>query len=126
MLRQGPVPAFVHGVIEYIAGVVFVLAPFVFGFEAGAAKAVSIVVGVGILVVTASSDLPTGLSKVIPVNIHVVVDFLLGALLVASPFLFGFSGDDAATVFFIVLGVGHLLITIATRFLSPHRERGSA
>ncbi|MDP8910527.1 MAG: hypothetical protein M3M94_00480 [Actinomycetota bacterium] len=123
MLRQGPVPAFVHGVIEYVAGAVFILAPFLFGFDSGAAKAVSIVAGIAILVVTASSDLPTGLSRVIPINIHVVFDFLLAAILVASPFLFGFSHDDAAMVFFIALGVAHLLITIATRFLPARGER---
>ena len=33
----------------------------------------------------------------------VVLDFLLVALLIASPFLFGFSGDGTATAFFIVL-----------------------
>jgi hypothetical protein len=42
--------------------------------------------------------------------------------LIASPFLFGFSGDGTAAPFFIGVGVGYLLLTIATRFI---RERPS-
>jgi hypothetical protein len=41
---------------------------------------------------------------------------VLAALLVALPFIAGFSGETAPTAFFIVLGVAHLLITIGTRF----------
>ena len=102
----------------------FIVAPFVFGFDSNAATALSIVVGVGVLVVTASSQLPTGLAKVVPVLLHAIIDFGLSALLIASPFLFGFSDEGSTTAFFIVLGVVHLLLTIGTRFLPA--ERGTA
>ena len=80
------------------------------------ATAVSIVVGVAILVITASSDLPTGLAKVVPVSIHVVLDFLIAAVLIAAPFLFDFADESAPTAFFIVLGVGELLASLGTRW----------
>jgi VIT1/CCC1 family predicted Fe2+/Mn2+ transporter len=123
MFKQGPVPAFVHGVIEYLAGALFIAAPFLFSFDDDTATAVSIVAGVVILVVTASTALPTGLIKSIPVQAHAVIDFLLAAVLIAAPFLFGFSDDGTATAFFIVLGVVHLLLTIATRFVSEEPRR---
>ena len=123
MFKQGPVPAFVHGVIEYLAAALFIAAPFLFSFDDDTATAVSIVVGVLVLVVTASTALPTGLIKSIPVQAHAVIDFLLAAVLIAAPFLFGFSDDGTATAFFIVLGVVHLLLTIATRFVSEERPR---
>ena len=121
MFKQGPVPAFVHGVVEYLAAVLFIAAPFLLSFDDDTATAVSIVAGVLILIVTASTALPTGLIKSIPVQAHAVIDFLLAAVLIASPFLFGFSDDGTATAFFIVLGVLHLLLTIATRFVSEER-----
>lgn len=121
MLRQGPLSPFLHGAVEYVAGIIFVAAPFLFGFESDAATAASIVIGIGILVVAASSEGPTGLAKVIPVAIHVVLDFAVVVVLIAAPFLFGFSDEGAPTAFFIVVGVAHLLVTIATRFL-PARE----
>jgi hypothetical protein len=119
MFKQGPIPVFVHGVIEYLAAALLIAAPFAFSFDSDTATAVSIVTGVLVLVVTASTALPTGLIKSIPVQAHVIVDYLLAGVLIASPFVFGFSDDGTATAFFIVLGVVHLLITIGTRFRSP-------
>ena len=122
-------PAFVHGVVEYLAAALLIAAPFLFSFDDDTATAVSIVLGVLVLIVTASTALPTGLIKSIPVQAHAVIDFLLAAVLIASPFLFGFSDDGTATAFFIVLGVVHLLLTIATRFVSeeppPRRRQAS-
>ena len=123
MFKQGPVPAFVHGVIEYLAGALFIAAPFLFSFDDDTATAVSIVAGVVILVVTASTALPTGLIKSIPVHAHAILDIAMAAALIAAPFLFGFSDDGTATAFFIVLGVVHLLLTIATRFVSEAPRR---
>ena len=122
MFRQGPIPAFVHGILEYVAGALLVAAPFLFSFDSDSATAVSIVAGVLILVIAASTAMSTGLIKSIPVQAHVVLDYLFAALLVAAPFIFGFSDDGTATAFFIVLGIVHLLMTIATRFIRETQE----
>jgi SPW repeat-containing protein len=117
VLRQGLIPPFAHGLLEYGAGVLLLVAPFLFGFDSDAATAISIVVGLAVLVLAASTAGPTGLAKVIPLGVpHVLLDLAVVAVLVASPFLFGFSGEGAPTAFFMVLGVWHLLLTIATRF----------
>jgi hypothetical protein len=120
MLRQGPIPAFVHGLVEYGAAILFIVAPFLFEFDSDAATAISIVVGVALLIVAASTEGSTGLVRVIPVGIHVVLDLVVAGFLIAAPFLFGFSDESAPTSFFIALGVVHLLMTIGTRFL-PER-----
>ena len=122
MYRQGPIPAFVHGILEYIAGALFVAAPFLFSFDSDGATAVSIVAGVIILIVAASTAMSTGLIKSIPVQAHVVLDYILAALLIAAPFVFSFSDDGTATAFFIILGIIHLLMTIATRFIRDGKE----
>jgi hypothetical protein len=123
MFKQGPIPGFVHGLVEYLLAALFIAAPFVFSFDDGTATAVSIVVGVLVLIVTASTALPTGLIKSIPVQAHAVIDLLMAVALIAAPFLFGFTGDGTATAFFIILGVVYLLLTIATRFVSEERPR---
>jgi VIT1/CCC1 family predicted Fe2+/Mn2+ transporter len=123
MLRDGPIPRFVHGLIEYGAGVLFLVAPFVLGFDAGAAIAVSIVVGVLVLVVAASTEGPTSLSNALQIQLHVLLDYALAAFLIASPFLFGYSDETAPTAFFIVIGVLHLLVTIGTRFKPRELKR---
>ena len=123
MFKQGPIPAFVHGILEYVAGALFIAAPFVLAFDSDTATAVSIIAGVVVLIVAASTAMTTGLIKSIPVQAHVVLDYLLAILLIAAPFLFGFDDDGTATAFFIVLGVVHLLVTIATRFIREPRAR---
>jgi hypothetical protein len=119
VLRTGPFSLFLHGVTEYAAGVLFIAAPFLFGFDSDAATALSIIVGVLVLAIAASTDAPTGLARVVPVEIHAVVDFGLAVFLIAAPFLFSFRDEGAPTAFFIVMGVVHLLLTIATRFKEP-------
>ena len=116
MLRDGPIPRFVHGMIEYIAAIALFAAPFVLSFEDGAAVAASLIAGVVVLVVAASTDGPTSLVNQIPLAVHVTLDYLLALVLIAIPFVAGFSDETAPTVFFIGLGVLHLLVTIGTRF----------
>jgi hypothetical protein len=121
MFKQGPVPAFVHGLLEYVAGALLIAAPFLFSFDSDTATAVSIAAGVVVLIVTASTAMTTGLIKSIPVHAHVILDYVLALVLIASPFLFAFSDDSTATPFFIVLGVVYLLMTIATRFIGEEQ-----
>ena len=119
MLRQGPISRFLHGVIEYAAGVLLIASSFIFAFEDGAATAVSIVAGIVALIIAASTEGPSSLVNSIPIAVHVLLDYSLAAILIAAPFLFGFTDESAPTAFFIVLGVAHLLITIGTRFRTP-------
>ncbi len=105
-----------HGAIEYVAALAFIVAPFVLGFVAGTAIAASIVVGVIVLFVAATTKGPTSLVDTIPLAVHQALDFLLAVALIAAPFALGFSDETNPTVFFIGLGVVHLLVTIATKF----------
>ncbi|MEA2184538.1 MAG: hypothetical protein QOD83_799 [Solirubrobacteraceae bacterium] len=123
MLRQGPIPRFLHGVIEYAAGVLLIAAPFLFAFKTDAAVAVSIVAGVIVIAIAASTDGPSSLVNSIPISAHLLLDFALAAVLIAAPFLFGFSGEGAPTAFFLVLGVAHLVVTIGTRFKEATEPR---
>ncbi len=116
MLREGPIPRFVHGLLEYVAGGLFILAPFVLDFDAGAAIAVSIVVGVLMIVLAASTEGPTSLIDSLQIQLHVLLDYALGAFLIAAPFLFGYSDESAPTAFFIAAGVLYVLVAIGTRF----------
>ena len=118
VLRQGPIPRFVHGVIEYLAGAFLIIAPFLLSYDDGSAVGVSIVAGVIVLLIASATEGPTSLIDSIALPVHVVFDYGLAAVLVAAPFLFGFSGEGAPTAAFIALGVAHLLVTVGTRFRS--------
>jgi len=117
VIHDGPLPYAVHGIVEYIVGVLLIGAPFLLGFTGqGAATAVSIIGGVVVLGLAASTRGPTSLNNAVPVPVHVLGDLALGAVFIASPFLFGFSDEGSPTAFFIALGVVMLLGVIATRY----------
>jgi SPW repeat-containing protein len=122
VIHNGPIPYFVHGVLDYLAGALLIVAPFLFGYsDRGAPTAVSIVLGVLVLIFAASTDGPTSLVNSIPVPVHILFDVAAGIIAIASPFLFGYSNDGSATPFFIAFGVVELLVAIGTRF--PKEKR---
>jgi hypothetical protein len=123
MLHKGPIPRLVHGILEYLVGVLLIASQFVFDFDSGGAKAVSVVIGVLIIVLAASTEGPTGLIDQVMIRSHAAFDYVVAAVLIASPFLFRFTDDAEATAVFIVLGMLHLLVSIATRYLPERVEQ---
>ena len=79
-------------------------------------------IGVVVLFLAASTEGPTSLINYVPLAAHVVLDYALAGVLIALPFILGFSDETAPTAFFIAIGVLHLLVTIGTRF-RPAEER---
>ena len=116
MVKQGPIPAFVHGLYEYIGGAALIAVPLLLSYKHGAATAVSIILGVLVIFLTATSCSSTSLVNQIPKAAHIILDYVLAALLIASPFLFGFSSESTPTAIFIAAGVLHLLVSIGTRY----------
>lgn len=123
MLDQGPVPKIVHGAIEYLAGLALIAMPLLLEIEAEAAIALPVIIGILVLVVAAATEKPPGLIELIPLEIHVVLDFVLAVFLIATPFVFGFTQEFLPTVIFVGLGVVHLLLTMGTRFRARERHR---
>ena len=119
-LRRGSTPLAVHGLLEYGIGVLLIFSSSLFSYDDDTAKAVSILLGAAVLAIAALSDMSTALLRRIPLSAHILLDYVFGVLLVASPFLFSFSDDAAATAFFVVIGLAYLVLTAVTRF--THRE----
>jgi hypothetical protein len=111
--------------IEYAVAAACFVAPFVLDFDSHAATSWSIIAGVAILVVAATTDGPSSIVSHIPIIVHVVLDYVVAGLLIASPFLFGFSNDGAPTACFLTLGILHLLVTIGTRFVTAPGDIGA-
>jgi hypothetical protein len=120
LIRRGSVPLFVHGLLEYAEGVLFIAAPFIFNFSDKAAPTVlSILIGAGLLVLAVVTEARTGLVRSLPLASHIVIDYALALFLIVSPFVFGFSDENGPLAFFLVIGVAHLLLTVTTRFHKP-------
>jgi hypothetical protein len=132
MVKQGPIPAFLHSLIEYLAGAALIAAPLLLDYKSGAAKAASIILGVLVLFLVATTTSKLSLINQVPLSMHIVFDYAIAALLIASPFLFSFSSESTPTGVFIAGGVVWLLLSIGTRYRKdevpqrgePKRRRG--
>jgi hypothetical protein len=116
MFKRGPIPPFVHGLLDYLLAALLIAAPFLITFDEDAATALSIAMGVAVLLLGAFTAWTTGIVKSIPPVAHAMLDYGVAALLIAMPFLLGFSGDGTASAFFVLSGVVILLLAVATRF----------
>lgn len=102
----------VHGYLDYMMGLLLIVAPFIFRFPEGAATYLPIVLGAGTFVYSLMTDYELGLLKVIPMKGHLGIDLMAGLLLIAAPWLFGFA--DIMFWPFVILGlveVGASLLT---------------
>ncbi|MEA2128878.1 MAG: hypothetical protein QOJ85_1769 [Solirubrobacteraceae bacterium] len=123
MVKQGPIPDFVHSLIEYIAGVALIAAPLLLDYHSGAAKAVSIILGLLVLFLVATTTSTMSLIDLVPLSMHIVFDYVIVAVLIASPFLFSFSGESTPTAVFLAGGVVWLLLSIGTRYRKDDAPR---
>lgn len=81
-----------HGVLDYLMGVILIAAPWIFDFaDRGPAMYVPIIVGSAVIVYSLFTQYEASLVDLIPMKVHLWLDGLGGALLAASPWLFGFA-----------------------------------
>ena len=103
-----------HGFIDYVAGLVIIASPWLFGFADGsAAQWVPVVVGLALLGSSLLTDYELGLVRVIPMPVHLGLDCIAGLLLAVSPWLFGFS--DRVWLPHVVLGAFEVMASFITR-----------
>jgi hypothetical protein len=54
--------------------------------------------------------------KIISSKAHGVLDYLVGFILIISPWLFGFAAGGAETAIPVILGIGAILYSIVTNY----------
>ena len=85
-------------------------------FDDKAAKWIAFAIGIGAAVLAVGTAWPTWIVRVIPALVHGYVDLTGTVALIVLPFIVGFSNDTTALVVYLVVGIGGLLATLATRF----------
>ncbi len=82
----------IHGLLDYFGAVLLISLPWVFNFTLNhAQKNLPVVIGIIIIIYSLFTNYETGLVKLIPMKVHLVLDLVAGLILAASPWLFGFS-----------------------------------
>ena len=86
------IPTRIHGVLDYLVGLLLIAAPWMFGFaDNRAAMAVAVVIGAGTIAYSLITNYELGLAHLIPMSTHLWIDLIAGLFLIASPWLLGFS-----------------------------------
>lgn len=109
------IPTRVHGVLDYLSGLLFLILPRLLDWG-GTATTLLTILGVGTIIYSLITRYELGIVKVIPMTVHLVIDLLAGLFLIMAPFLFPLEGENVTT-WFIVLGVlelGAALLTDTT------------
>lgn len=119
------IPTRVHAPLDYIVGAVLIAAPWIFQFsDSTAATVVSIVLGIGLVAYSLFTNYELGVWKVAPMAVHNLIDVVAGALLAASPWIFGYT-DEGTNYWlpFVVIGVAAIFLGLTTKQLGGYSYR---
>jgi hypothetical protein len=105
----------VHGLLDYVLAAAFLLLPAVLGFSPGAAT-VSHIIGIAYAGVSLLTKYPLGLLKLIPFPVHGVLESIMAGAWIVLPWMLGFQDDSVARTFFMIAGVGLLLVAALTDY----------
>jgi hypothetical protein len=85
-----------HTVIGLIIGIVLLFAPSLLGFSNNtAATTIAQLVGIFIILSELITTSQFSLLKLIPMRAHIILDYITGAFLALSPWLFGLVNSPA-------------------------------
>jgi SPW repeat len=116
-MPRGPIPLRTHAMVEPVVGILFIAAPWIFGFsDVGSSKTLSIIIGVIILLSGMTTRWRWSIAKLVPLRMHFMTDVLLGIVAIAGPFILGDSDSGAATRFLVIMGVLELLTACTTNW----------
>ncbi|WP_347156418.1 SPW repeat protein [Pontibacter chitinilyticus] len=124
------IPTRFHGILDYVVGVIFIIAPWVFDFSSVPyATWIMVVAGILVLVQAVCTDYELGIVKMIPMPSHLMIDFGLGVILALTPWMFSFA--DQVYVPHLIGGIFSILAALTThrypstsyRTTHPERER---
>ena len=101
----------IHGVIDYLAAIALVVAPFLLGFS-GTALILSVAAGAALFAYSLLTSYSLSARKAIPFGVHLVIDFIAGIAFVAAPLVLGFTGLVAT--YFYVMGGAVILVVLLT------------
>jgi SPW repeat len=106
-------PTRVHGFLDHVLGVMLIAVPLAFGFGAGAQTWLPVLLGAGLILYSLFTEYELGVVPLIRMPSHLVTDGLVGLLLIASPWIFGFAWE--IWVPHVVLGLAQVGAAMCTQ-----------
>src|SRR4051794_22167189 len=116
-MDRGPISPNTHAAIEPFAALIVILSPWIFGYSAtDDATTLAIVIGVAMLGTGLMTRWRYSIVDAISLRTHFAIDLVVSAVLILSPFVFGFSDAGGATRFFVIAGILEAITALSTRW----------
>jgi len=108
------IPTKVHGVMDYLMGILLIASPWLFDFNRGGTETwIPVILGVGALIYSVMTDYELGLTRTLSMPTHLTLDLASGILMAASPWIFGFA--DYVYMPHLVLGIIEVGASLMTK-----------
>jgi len=117
LIAPGP-----HRFLDFVAVVVFAVAPFGIGLG-GVPNAICWILAVVHLLVTLSTRFPGRTRGGVPFVAHGVLELVVSVFLVASSWMFGFAPGSPARRFFVPAGIALFLVWLLTDYAGRGVEK---
>lgn len=115
------IPTRVHGMLDYLLGIVLLVAPWLLDFsDNDTATWVTVALGAAIILYSLLTNYELGVVRAISMRTHLGLDFVTGLVLAVSPWVFGFS--ETVWVPHLILGIFEIGTALMT-YLGPERMR---
>lgn len=111
----------VHGVIDYVFGALFLLAPTLFGLSPLPAT-ICYVIGVAHLLMSLLTEYPLGIAKLISFPVHGGIELGGAIAILVMPWLSGFADEVSARNFFAIAGVALIGVWATTDYHARQRS----
>jgi hypothetical protein len=103
-----------HGTMDYISGLLIIISPWLFGFNDGsAAQWTVVIIGVILMLTSIITNYETGIMKVMPMRVHLIMDIIAGVVLIVAPWLFGFA--DRIVWPYIIFGLFEVIAGLTSK-----------
>jgi hypothetical protein len=116
------IPTKVHGILDYMMGLLLIAAPWLFDFADGGAETwVPVILGAGAIIYSLMTDYELGVTRNLSMRTHLTLDLMSGILLAASPWLFGFA--DRVYEPHLILGILEIGAALFTKKTPANEKR---
>ena len=116
----------IHGIIDYLTSATFMAVPLLFMLEGVPAAVMGCyVIGGALLLVSLITRYPLGALRIVPFPVHGAIELIVAPLIVAYPWLAGFSDVPPARNFYIVAGAALFLVWLVTDYKAAEAPQQS-
>jgi hypothetical protein len=109
-------PTSVHAVMDYLGGLVLLLAPLLWLNDPDVPQAAvwtPVILGALMLAQSLITDYELSLANLLPMSAHLGMDFLAGVVLALSPWMFGFA--EVVWAPHLILGIMEIGASVVTK-----------